>query len=206
MTDEPLRLGITGGAGSGKSAVCERLSQNGAAVVLADELARQAVMPGMPAYKEIVSYFGTGILNDDGSINRAALRREIVRDEEKKRILEGFVHPEVFRLMEEAYQDAGAAGVEIVAIEVPLLFETGMEGYFDYVVAVYVEKMERLRRLMERDGIGREDAEALMRMQWPEEKKEERSDFVIDNSGTPEQTNAEVDRLYADLTGRGKKS
>lgn len=203
-SSQPLRLGVTGGAGSGKSVVCERLRSHGVSVILADELARRAVMPGMPAYEKIVAHFGTGILDDDKRINRARLRQVILRDQKKKQILESFVHPEVFRLMAEDYMAAGEAGADVVAVEVPLLFEAGMESYFDYILTISVEREERIKRLMTRDQISREDAEALMQIQWPEEDKQKKSDYVIDNSGSIEETIRSVDQFYQVLTARVK--
>ncbi len=201
---QPLRLGITGGAGSGKSVVCERLRSHGVSVILSDELARRAVMPGMPAYEAIVRYFGPRILAEDGTLHRPRLRDLIVQDAEKKAALESFVHPEVFRLMDEDVRAAGQSGARLVAIEVPLLFEAGLQYYFDYVLTVHVQRQERIQRLMARDRISREQAEALMRIQMPEKEKREKSDFVIDNSGALEQTLKSVDRFYQDLTARLK--
>ena len=205
-SSQPMRLGVTGGAGSGKSVVCERLRSHGVTVILADELARRAVMPGMPAYEKIVEHFGTGILESDGKINRSALRQEILRDQKKKQILESFVHPEVFRLMAEDYLSAGENGAEVVAIEVPLLFEAGMESYFDCILIISVEKEDRIRRLMARDQISREDAEALMRIQMPEAEKQAKSDYVIDNSGSLAETLNSVDRFYQALKSELKKT
>ncbi len=204
--NQPIRLGVTGGAGSGKSVVCERLGYHGVSVILADELARRAVIPGMPAYKKIIEYFGTEILDADGNINRARLRQLILQDHEKKRALENFVHPEVFRLMAEDYQAAGENGAELVAVEVPLLFEVGMEGYFDYILTVSVEPEERIKRLMARDQISREDAESLMRAQMPEDEKQNKSDYVLDNSGTLEETIESVDRFYQEFMAELKKT
>ena len=205
-SSQPMRLGVTGGAGSGKSVVCERLRSHGVTVILADELARRAVMPGMPAYEKIVEHFGTGILESDGKINRSALRQEILRDQQKKQDLESFVHPEVFRLMAEDYLAAGENGADVVAIEVPLLFEAGMESYFDTILIISVEKEERIRRLMARDQISREDAEALMRIQMPEAEKQAKSDYVIDNSGSLEETLNSVDGFYQTLEAKLKKT
>jgi dephospho-CoA kinase len=201
---QPLRLGVTGGAGSGKSVVCERLRSHGVSVILADELARRAVKPGMPAYEKIVAHFGAEILDEDQTINRARLRQVILKDEEKKRTLESYVHPEVFRLMAEDYMAAGEAGAEVVAVEVPLLFEAGMESYFDYILTLSVEREKRIKRLMARDQISREDAEALMRIQWPEEEKQKKSDYVIDNSGSIEETIQSVDQFYEAFMARVK--
>jgi len=202
--NQPLRLGVTGGAGSGKSVVCQRLLSHGVPVILTDELARRAVMPGMPAYEAIVDYFGPQVLAEDGSVNRARLRSIIIEDASKKAALESFVHPEVFRLMNADIRAAGQKGVPLVAVEVPLLFETGMEGYFDYIVMVRVGRQERMQRLMARDRISREDAEALMRIQLPEAEKEKKSDFVIDNAGMLDQTLKSVDHFYQELMARIK--
>lgn len=202
--DQPVRLGVTGGAGSGKSVVCERLGDHGVSVILADELARRAVMPGMPAYEKILDYFGTGILDEDGTINRAKLRQVILQDQEKKQKLESFVHPEVFRLMAEDYQAAGENGAELVAVEVPLLFEVGMESYFDYILTIRVDPEERVKRLMARDQISREDAESLIGVQMSEDEKQSKSDYVIDNSGALEQTIQSVDRFYQEFMARLK--
>ncbi|MBS3759117.1 MAG: dephospho-CoA kinase [Desulfobacterales bacterium] len=202
--DQPVRLGVTGGAGSGKSVVCERLGGHGVRVILADELARRAVMPGMPAYENIIGHFGRDILEADGSINRAKLRRVILKDQEKKQALESFVHPEVFRLMAEDYQAAAENGAALVAVEVPLLFEAGLEGYFDYILTVSVEREVRIQRLMARDRISREDAESLIRAQMPEEEKQNRSHYVIDNSGPLAETNKTVDRFYQEFLERLK--
>lgn len=203
---QPLRLGVTGGAGSGKSVVCERLRVHGASVILADELARRAVMPGMPAYEKIVAHFGSGILDEDETINRARLRQVILKDQMEKQTLEGFVHPEVFRLMAEDYMAAAEAGAEVVAVEVPLLFEAGLESYFDYILTISVEREERIKRLIARDQISRADAEALMRLQWPEAEKQKKSDYVIDNSGRIEDTIKSVDQFYQELMARVKKT
>ena len=199
-----LRLGITGGAGSGKSVVCRRLQSRGAAVIMSDELSRRAVEPGMPAYEKIVRQFGETVLAADGAIDRAGLRAVIIRDPEKKKTLEAIVHPEVFRLMAADEAEAVEKGAAVVAIEVPLLFETGMQDAFDCIATIHVDREIRIQRLIKRDRISRADAEALMQIQWPEAEKQSRSDFVIDNTGSLDATRAAVDKLYRNLLERLK--
>ncbi len=199
-----LRLGITGGAGSGKSAVCGRLRRHGVRVIEADELARRAVMPEMPAYEKIVAAFGETVLAADGGIDRARLRRIIVSDREKKALLEQIVHPEVSRLMQQEWEAAEQSGAAVAAVEVPLLFEAGMEDLFDVILTVSADTEVRIRRLSARDEISREDARALMDIQMPEEEKRRRADFVIDNSGSLSQAHADADRLYKELIKGGK--
>lgn len=198
-TSTPVKLGITGGVGSGKSFVCNYLKEKGLRVVSADELARNAVAPGTPAYDKIVDYFGTDILAADGTLNRKKLRGIITRDKKKKEMLEQFVHPEVFMQMDREFKESIQRQDPVVAVEVPLLFETGMEVFFDYTLTISVNPEIRVDRVMARDRITREEAEALMKIQMPEAEKLKKSDFIIDNSGTRQETQTQVDRFYEKL-------
>ncbi len=198
----PVRLGVTGGAGCGKSVVCDFLESRGLTVLRADDLARKAVAPGTPAYKKIVDYFGKEALLSDNTLDRRKLRGIITQSAEKKKMLEGFVHPAVFALMQKGFEDAKQKREPVVAVEVPLLFEAGMEGFFDFVVIVTVAQKIRVARLMKRDALTEQEAEALIQIQMPEAEKIARSDFVIDNSGTLAETRKAVDRFYADFFNR----
>lgn len=198
----PVKLGITGGVGSGKSFVCNRLKERGLRVVSADELARNAVLPGTPAYDKIVDYFGKDILSDDGTLDRKKLRGTITRDKEKKQMLEQFVHPEVFLQMEAAFQKSIQQHDPVIAVEVPLLFETGMEVFFDYVLTVSVDPELRIQRIIARDKISRAEAEALMKIQMPEAEKIKKSDFVIYNNGAISQTVTYIDRFYENFKNK----
>lgn len=200
----PVKLGITGGVGSGKSFVCNCLKEKGLRVVSADELARNAVLPGTSAYDNIVDYFGKDILADDGTLDRKKLRGIITRDKEKKQMLEQFVHPEVFLQMEAAFQKSIQQHDPVIAVEVPLLFETGMEVFFDYVLTVSVDPDLRVQRIMARDQITRAEAKALMKIQMPEAEKIKKSDFVIDNNGTIRQTRIYIDRFYENFKNKIK--
>lgn len=194
-----VRLGITGGVGSGKTVVCDYLAQAGVTVVSTDQLAKKAVMPGMPAFDKIVCYFGHDILLEDGTLDRKKLRNLITEDKEKKAMLEQFVHPEVFAQMAEAYAAAQKRQEPLMAVEVPLLFETGMASFFDYILTVTVNTNLRIQRLIDRDHVTREEAMALMEIQMPEEEKIRRSDFVIENNGSLEDTRLRVDAFYNQL-------
>ncbi|MCF8110947.1 MAG: dephospho-CoA kinase [Desulfobacteraceae bacterium] len=194
--ERPLVLGVTGGVGSGKSLVLGRLRELGAAVQSADLLARRAVEPGTNAYEQIVKYFGNRVLAPDGSIDRAGLRRIVIRDDNARKALESFVHPEVLRQMTEYIKEAGKQGARVAAVEVPLLFETGLRSFFNYVLMVTAKRETRIRRIMERDGATRDDAEALMKAQMPEDEKCRLADFVIENNGNIPELLAEVERIY----------
>jgi dephospho-CoA kinase len=201
---KPFKLGITGGVGSGKSVVCEYLKSKGVTVVSTDELARKAVMPETTAYGQIVSYFGEDILSEDGTLNRKKLRGIITADKKKKEMLEQFVHPEVFVQMQKEFEASEKKHDPVIAVEVPLLFETGLETFFDFVLIVSVNTDVRVKRLMARDQITRKEAEAFMGIQMPEAEKIKKSDFVIDNNGSLDETRVRVDLFYEDLMDRIK--
>jgi len=201
---EPVKLGITGGIGSGKSFVCDYLKKKGLRVVSADELARNAVSPGTHAYNQIIDYFGKDILSDDKTLDRKKLRGIITRDKKKKEMLERFVHPEVFSQMDSEFKKSVKRQDRVIAVEVPLLFETGMEAFFDYTLTVSVSLDIRISRVMARDQITQKEAEALMKIQMPEAEKIKKSDFVIDNNGTIHQTQMLIDRFYENFNERIK--
>jgi dephospho-CoA kinase len=191
----PVKLGITGGVGSGKSTVCACLARKGMTVVKTDDLARTAVLPGTPAYGRIVSHFSGHVVTQDGLLDRQRLRDAITRDPEKKAVLEGIIHPEVFRLMAEAYDAARERGEGIVAVEVPLLFEVGMERFFDATLLVCADRDIRIRRIIKRDHVTKDQAEALIGIQMPDDEKRKKADYVIENNGPIEETCLAVDRF-----------
>lgn len=195
----PARVAVTGGIGSGKTLVCQHLQKKGIVVISADELSRLAVAPGTRAYKKIFDHFGERVILPDKSINRQKLRRIISSSPEAKKTLESFIHPEVFRQMAERVELAAQNGEDLVVVEVPLLFESGFDAWFDVVVMVSVDRERRIARIMTRDEISREDAESMMKIQMSEGEKRRRADFVIDNNNTKEQTLSSVDRLYDHL-------
>lgn len=201
----PLAIGVTGGVGSGKSLVCQQLRKLGVPVQSADQLAKQAVEPGTRAYDQIVQHFGRQVLASDGSIDRPKLRRIIIRDDNARKALESFVHPEVFEQMTSFIKQAGKQGAPMAAVEVPLLFETGMQSFFDYVVMVSSKRENRIQRIMERDSTARDEAEALMKTQMPESEKRRLADFVIENNGGTPDLIKEVERVYGQLNSVHKK-
>ncbi|MFO7930875.1 MAG: dephospho-CoA kinase [Thermodesulfobacteriota bacterium] len=192
-------LGVTGGVGSGKSIVCKRLAELGVPVFSADQLARRAVQQGTAAYERIVEHFGEGILAPDGSIDRPKLRGIIIEDDFARKTLEDFIHPGVLRRIEENIKQERDRGASMVAVEVPLLFETEMQSFFDYVVMVSAARETRIKRVMDRDRTSREQAESLMKTQMPDSEKRRLADYVIDNNKSLADVYAEVDRIYEKL-------
>lgn len=181
-----MKVAVTGGVGSGKSVVCSVFSEYGFVFISADELARQAVRTGSPAYQNIIEKFGKGVVLKNGPLNRRKLREIITEDIEAKRVLEKILHPEIIRMMDQRMSDAQRAGKFIVA-EVPLLFELNLEDRFNIIVTVCSPEKNRIQRLMARDRIKQESAEKLIRIQMPEKEKAKRSDVVISNEGSMDQ-------------------
>ena len=191
-----FKVAVTGGAGSGKSSVCNRLKELGITIISSDTLAREAVAPGSTAHKKILNYFGEKVVLSDGKLNRQMLRRIIVNDGVARRSLEQFIHPEITKLMQRKMAQAEKNGDRVVAVEIPLLFELGIQKQFDIVVIVSADPKLRVKRLMDRDNVFREDAEELLNVQMPDQEKVKRGGFVLSNNGSTEQLISSVDRFY----------
>lgn len=177
-------VGLTGNVAAGKSAVAELWREAGVPVVSADQLARAAVEPGSAALARIADLFGTDVLNDDGTLDRAAVRRLVFHDEEALRRLEAIVHPEVRRLRDDWTERRRREGAPLVVWEIPLLFETGMENDVDVVVVVDAPAEVRRRRVVETRGMTEAEAGAVMAAQQPAKAKRSRADIVLANAGT----------------------
>ncbi|ADC48729.1 hypothetical protein BpOF4_03315 [Alkalihalophilus pseudofirmus OF4] len=183
-----MLIGLTGGIASGKSTVSNWLSEHGYPIIDADKIARDVVEPGMGAYEAIVGQFGREILFEDGTINRKKLGSIIFKDEKKRSELNQIVHPAVRREMLAQKGRYEAEGHETIIFDIPLLFESNLFHLVDRVMLVYVDKQTQLNRLLDRDQAGSEDAKARIASQLPLEDKKSRADYIIDNSGSLEET------------------
>ena len=195
-----IKVAVTGGAGSGKTSVCNRLKELGVKVISADEMAREAVAPGSEVLTKIIRFFGEKVVLSDGTLNRKILRRIITDDDDARLTLERFLHHEITKLIQKNVAYAEKEGCRIVVIEVPLLFELDMKERFDWVVVVSADKELRVKRLMERDQTSRDAAEDLINVQLPDEEKIRRADYVVWNEGSMEELVASVDVLFTNLT------
>ncbi len=198
-----LVVGLTGNVAAGKSAVAELWREEGVPVVSADELARTAVAPGTEALAGIAELFGPEVVREDGTLDRAAVRRIVFRDEEALRALEAIVHPEVRRLRDDWTAEQREAGAEVVVWEIPLLFETGTEREVDVVVVVHAPARVRRRRIVESRGLGEEEAEAVMAAQMAAREKRRRADVVVENAGGREELAARAGEVLGVLRGWG---
>jgi dephospho-CoA kinase len=188
-----LRIGLTGGIGSGKSTVSALLAERGAVVVDADSIAREVVQPGTPGLAAVAEAFGTDVLAADGSLDRPALAAVVFADPEARRRLDGIVHPLVRARAAEL--EAAAPPGAVVVHDVPLLVETGQAGRFDLVLVVAADVETRVARLVGR-GLTEDDARARIAAQATDEQRRAVADVVLDNSGTREQLAAQVDRFW----------
>ena len=190
-----LRIGLTGGIGSGKSTVAALLAERGAVVVDADRIAREVLEPGTPGLASVVTEFGPGVLTADGALDRAALAAIVFNDDDARRRLDGLVHPLVRRRSAELV--AAAPPDAVVVNDVPLLVETGGAGSYDLVLVVEADVETRVARLIGR-GLAESDARARIAAQATDEQRRAVADVVLDNAGTPEQLAAQVERFWVE--------
>jgi dephospho-CoA kinase len=195
-----VRVGLTGGIGSGKSVVSALLGEHGAVVIDYDLLARESVAPGTPALAAIVERFGKDVLQQDGSLNRPALGEIVFDDDAARRDLEAITHPAIGELAWAA--DQAAAPDAVVVHDHPLLVESGMAPLCDVVIVVDVPVDVQIERLMALRGMADAAARARIAAQTSREERRAAADIVIDNSGTLDELRAEVDRVWAELRGQ----
>jgi len=186
-------VGITGGIGSGKSAVTDRLETHNIVVVDADRVARRVVEPGQPALAAIAEHFGPEALQPDGTLDRAALRRIVFEAPEERQWLEGVTHPAIRREIARQLEQADSA---YTVLSSPLLLESGQSSFTDYVVVVDVPESTQLERTMTRDSNNEVLVRNIMAAQLPRQERLARADEVIDNSGTLETLHEQVDALH----------
>jgi dephospho-CoA kinase len=190
-----LRIGLTGGIGSGKSTVSRLLAARGAVIVDADVIAREVVEPGTRGLAAVADAFGPAVLAADGSLDRPALAGIVFGDPEARRRLDAIVHPLVRARATEVA--AGAPPDAVVVHDVPLLVEAGQAGMYDLVLVVEADPQTRVARLVQR-GLTAEDARARMAAQATDEQRRAVADVVLDNSGTPEQLADQVERFWVE--------
>lgn len=177
-------LGLTGGIASGKSTVATMLRNLGIVVIDADVIAREVVEVGQEAYYKIIEIFGESILQEDRTINRAKLGSIIFNDEEKRKALNNIVHPAVRAKMNHLKTEYIEKGEKVIVLDIPLLFESKLTHLVEKIIVVYVDREVQVKRLMERNGLSLEEAEARINSQMPLSEKIPLADAVLNNNGT----------------------
>jgi dephospho-CoA kinase len=192
-----MNIGLTGGIACGKSTVASMLVNLGAILIDADQLAREVVMPGRPALQQIADRFGPEVILPDGTLHRKALGAIIFNEPAARKDLDAITHPQIRLAMwdqmhqaEEAYPD------KLVVVDVPLLYESKLQAYYQKVMVVYVPERVQLQRLIERDGLSLEAAGQRLQAQMPIEQKKLLADIVIDNSGSLADTEKQIQKFW----------
>ena len=194
--------GLTGGIASGKSTVSRMLRELGAQVLDADVLAREVVAPGTPGLAEVAARF-PGVLAPDGQLDRAKLGQRVFADASERAALNALLHPRIAQAFLERTQALAEAGVARVIYDAPLLIENGLHTRMEGVILVAVPREVQLARLMARDGLTREAAEARLASQLPLEDKRRHATWVVDNAGDLAATRAQVEAIWKALLARG---
>ena len=195
-----LLVGLTGGVATGKSTVAAMFRRCGAAVIDADQLARQVVEPGKPAWREIVRVFGKAILTSDRTLDRQMLAHIVFASPPKRRRLERIIHPRVARLQSEltrgiARRHPGA----VVVYEVPLLFEAGVDRRVDVIIVVTADQRTQIKRMARRTGLSRRDILSRIRSQLPLAQKRRRADIILDGTLPRPRLARQVADLYREF-------
>ncbi len=199
-------IGLTGNIASGKSVVADMFAQRGATIIDADVLARKAVSKGSPALEQIINKWGPSVLDSDGNLDRPSLRHIVFEDQSDLDALNEIVHPEVLRLREVEIGEAEERGDAVVVCVIPLLFEKHLVEDFDAIVLVDAPRSVRLDRIVRDRGIEEAEAMKMIAAQMPADLKRARADAVIENAGTLEDLETEVDRVWGTIAGDGAPS
>jgi dephospho-CoA kinase len=194
-------LGLTGNIASGKSTVARMLESMGARIIDADLIAREVVEPEKPAWMDIVKKFGPGILSPDGTVDRRRLGEIVFGDEGKRRLLMDITHPKIKEAVRERLSEYRKESVPVVVIEAALIVERGgLRDLIDGLIVVTADRESQIERLMKRSAHTREEALARIGSQMPAGEKALHADYLIDNSGTEEETEARVKELWEEIT------
>lgn len=194
-----ILVGITGGIGSGKSEVCRIFQRLGASVLSADELARNLMETRPDIRRQLKSAFGSTVYKSDGTLNRTLLANIVFSDKEKKTLLDSIVHPHVLKELKRLRRHY-TSRPSVQVVEAALIYESGAEGLFDYIIVVDANEEARIRRVMQRDGSSRKAVLQRIRSQMDQVEKITRADFVVRNNGDLDSLQRKVRFLYALFT------
>ncbi|MCL1630599.1 dephospho-CoA kinase [Sporolactobacillus sp. CPB3-1] len=190
-----MKIGLTGGIASGKSTVSQWLKAHGYKVLDADQISREVVAPGQPALSQIAEQFGRLMILPTGELNRRLLASVVFQDSEKLKKLNALLHPLIRARMLQQLDLLVQKGIKTVFLDIPLLFESGLDRWTDRIIVVAVSEENQLKRLMERNQLTEQQARARIASQMPLSDKVKRADAVIDNNGTVKKTEIQLRRL-----------
>ncbi|MFQ6674700.1 MAG: dephospho-CoA kinase [Fidelibacterota bacterium] len=195
-----LRVGMTGGIGSGKSLASRRMAQLGAYVFDADYEAKKILRENKDVQEDLIQEFGTDILNPDRTVNERKLAVKGFANEENQAILNAIIHPYVFHEIDKQYEKTKEEKrAPVFLVDAALIYESGLDQHLDYVIVVTAQYGLRLQRALQEGKLSREEIQKRIDLQLPEESKLQMADFVIDNNGTEENLVQQVDEIYGQL-------
>jgi dephospho-CoA kinase len=194
-----IKVALTGGVASGKSTVAALIRAAGIPVLDTDTMARQAVAPGKPAWQSLRQNFGAEFFGPDGSVDRRALARHVFTRPEARQKLNQLLHPWIRHELQESLEQLQSQGEPLVVVEIPLLFELGLENLYDRVIVVYTDRESQKQRLARRDSRAVAEVEGILAAQGSLSQKAARADFVVDNSGGEAATGTQVKKIVGEL-------
>jgi dephospho-CoA kinase len=199
-----IRIALTGGIATGKSTVARMFEELGAAIIDADQVARDVLKPGTECSRKLFEIIGPNYFDRNGEIKRRELREGIIEDEGLRARVNSVIHPSVMAAMEGAWRERqeDSGGQQVVIFDIPLLFEARQQERFQLVILVYTPRKIQMARLMARDGLTEEQAEKTLSMQWPIDEKRALSHLVIDNSGDQDETRQQVSRVWQQIVSK----
>lgn len=192
-------IGLTGGIGTGKSTVSSYLKEKEFAIVDADQIAREITAPGEPLLKELSEAFGTSLILQDGSLDRKALADIVFMNKEKKKKLDRMMHSRIIAEIENQVREYKRGAYRGIILDVPLLFETGLEKMCDETWLLTADRQVRIERVCLRDGASPADVERRIQNQMDDEEKKKRADKILDNSGERDVLLMQVDSLIQEM-------
>lgn len=195
-----MNIGLTGGIATGKSTVSSLLVKKGALLVDADTIAREVMLPGQPVLAAVTDFFGQAILQADGTLDRKKLGKIVFNDPMALQALNEMSHPEIRKQIKERMNDLEKLNPNLlVVVDNPLLIESGYQSMFEQVMVVYVPRDIQKQRLILRDSLTDEEAEARLHAQVDIEEKKKQADIIIDNSNSIEETKQQLDQFWLKL-------
>ena len=195
------RIALTGGMGTGKSHVRAVFAALGVPTIDADTLARDVVAHGTPGFDAVVAAFGRGILNADGDLDRRALAALVFADTARRRDLEAILHPAIRGAIDQWFTTLDKTAFPFAIADIPLLYETGLDTEYDAVIVTSCAPQTQVKRIMARDNLDATAVQHRLDAQMPLADKVKRATYVIDTNGSLVQTNAQVHKMYRDLSG-----
>lgn len=198
-------IGLTGGIASGKSTVSAEFEKLGAVIIDADKIARELISPQKPLWRKVVNYFGEGICKEDLTIDRLKLGRKIFARRREREALNRMMHPEIQREIDRRCREIQRGNPDaLVLVDAALLIEAGIFREMDKVIVVSASRRTQMRRLVDRNGLPKEDAIRRIRAQMPVKEKLKYADYVINTNGSPEEIREQVRKIHGDLMALGR--